>query len=50
MVYRGAVYISMNERVFAFSVTENKWTELEPSRYNDFCMAVVCDKLTAIGG
>ena len=50
MVHRGTVYVSREERVFAFSVSEDKWTELEPSRYDDFCMAVVHDKLTTIGG
>ena len=50
VVHRGSVYISRNWHVFAFSVSEDKWTKLEPSRYNDFCMAVVRDKLTTIGG
>ena len=50
VVHRGTVYISRDKRVFAFSVSEDKWTELEPSRYRGFCMAVVCDKLTTIGG
>ena len=50
VVHRGTVYVSTNRRVFVFSVSEDKFTELEPSRYGFFCMAVVCGKLTAIGG
>lgn len=50
MVHRGTVYVSKNRRMFAFSISEDKWTELKSSQYEDFCMAVVHDKLTAIGG
>ena len=50
VVHNETVYISRFERVFAFSIIEDKWTELEPSRYPEFCMAVVRDILTAIGG
>ena len=50
VVHRGTVYVSQDWRVFVFSVSEDKWTELESSRYQNFCMAVVHDKLTAIGG
>ena len=50
VVHHDTVYVSKNERVFAFSITEDRWTKLEPSRYKDFCMAVARDKLTTIGG
>ena len=50
VVHRGTVYVSRDQRVFAFSVSEDKWTEMEPFQYKHSCMAVVCDKLTAIGG
>ena len=50
VVHRGTVYISKDRRVFVFSVSEDKWTELEQPRYKCFCMAVVHDKLTTIGG
>ena len=50
MVHRGTVYVSMRRSVFAFSVSEDKWTELEPPLYGYSCMAVVRDKLTTIGG
>ena len=50
VVHHGTIYVSRNDRVYGFSITEDRWTELEPSQYQDFCMAVVHDKLTTIGG
>ena len=50
VVHRGTVYVSQDRRVFVFSVSQDKWTERESPRYYNFCMAVVLDQLTTIGG
>ena len=44
--------MSLRIDVFMHShaVSEDKWTELQPSQYTNFCMSIVCDKLTTIGG
>jgi len=48
VVHGHTAYFSCSENVY--SLSENKWTRLQPCRYRYFGLAVINDQLTTIGG
>ena len=43
-------YFSRGHNVYSYIVPENKWTKLSECKHEDFALARIDDKLTAIGG
>ena len=50
MVHGSTAYFSTFNKVYSYTVPENKWTKLPPWKRVDFAMAVINDALTTIGG
>ena len=45
-----AAYFSQFNRVYSYSLTEDRWTELKSCPRKEFGLAIVNNRLTAIGG
>ena len=50
VAHKSIVYVSHAYSVYAYEAMDNKWSKLEPCRYEDFSLAVVHENLTTIGG
>lgn len=50
VAHGNTAYFSYGYDVYSYTVPANKWSKLQPSKYQDFSMAVINDKLTTIGG
>ena len=50
MVHRDTVYVSRHFDIFAYHVSKDEWNQLPASAYQSFCMAVLENQLTTIGG
>ena len=50
VVHERTAYFSVQERVFSYTVSVDKWTKLPECKFELFGLAVVKGKLTAIGG
>lgn len=50
VVHGNTAYFSQGLDVYSYTVPENKWEELQSCKYQGFSLAIVSEKLTAIGG
>ena len=50
VVHGNTAFFSQHYNVYSYIVPEDKWTKLPQCECESFCVAVVNDKLTAIGG
>ena len=50
MVHGNTAYFSQGNRVYSYTLSQDKWTKLKQCKYESFSMAVVSNQLTTIGG
>ena len=50
MVHGNTAYFSDGYRVYSYTLSQDKWTQLKRCKYASFSMAVVNNQLTTIGG
>ena len=50
VVHGNTAYFSQRYNVYSYTLSQDKWTELEQCEYSNFSMAVVNNQLTTIGG
>ena len=50
MAHGHKAYFSLGNNVYLYTIAEDKWAELEQCENKSFSMAVINDRLTAIGG
>ena len=50
VIHGNTAYFSQRCNVYSYTLSQDKWTELEQCEYSNFSMAVVNNQLTTIGG
>ena len=50
VVHGNTAYFSQGYKVYSYTLSQDKWTQLIQCEYRDFSMAVVNNQLTTIGG
>ena len=50
VVHGNTAYFSQLNRVYSYTLSQDKWTQLKRCKYERFSMAVVNNQLTTIGG
>ena len=50
LVHGETAYFAKSFNVYSYTVTDNKWNELQPCRNRSFGFAIVNNKLTTVGG